>query len=408
MTIAPAPPSLGPGTRLGPFEILRLIKEGGQATVYLARVARPDAPAYERVLRDLAWHEATPEWIAAHGLCVVKLANPGKRDSLIDEHAYLLQVRAALQPDEPPPHLLTLFTSRELKTSDRQRGLEGIWSSPFQDASGKPLPYIALPYVPGGTLDALLAARGYQPLPPGAAVRIALQLCEALAFLHGRVDLIHHDISPSNIALTRRPAPLRPTPPDVVLLDLAAADSPRHPRLRKIFGKTTYLPPQRLTTKIGIVPAIDTFGLGVVLYELLVGQLPQPTSDVLTGLPHPLPPLRQQRPELSPALAELVMDAVSHDQQRWPTLERLRQRLAATPEALQPQGLRGPLERPALLRVIAAAAAVILLVVSLGLGLIAAGGAPTAPTPALATVTPLPTATLAPTAIKLLTATPAP
>jgi serine/threonine protein kinase len=398
-------PLLNPGDQIGRFEILKLIKEGGQATVYLARVALADQPSAQRILWHLKWLGASPAWIQAQGICVIKLAASGKRDALIDEHSYLLQVRGALKPNEVPPHLVSLFSSPDLKTSDRQRGLDGIWDSSLQDASGRPLPYIALPYAPGGALDGLLKQRRYRPLPPATAIAITLQLCEALHFLHQRVDLVHHDISPSNIVLAQPLSAFLPRTPDCALIDLAAADSPGHPRLRTIFGKSTYLPPQRLTKTMGIIPAIDVYGLGVVLYELLVGQLPQPSTDQVTRLPNPLPPLRQQYPQLSQALGDLVMDTVSHDQRRWPSLATFQSRLANTPEAAASPALRGPLNGRAIVQMLVGLVAMLLLVLVITSTVIASTSSrPTissTPTIGSLKVTPLPTAkpTMTPTLV---------
>ncbi|MFV9506850.1 MAG: serine/threonine-protein kinase [Oscillochloridaceae bacterium umkhey_bin13] len=385
---------LSPGQHLGPFEVVQLLKEGGQATVYLARIATSERPPVERLRRRLAWFGASPALVAREGLCVLKLAVPGKRESLIDEHAYLLQLRAvSIRTGAAPASLVQLFSSPELKTSDRQRGLDGIWNSPFVDAAGHALPFIALPYAPGGALDSLLRTRYPRPLPPAVAIEIVFQVIEALTFLHQQVDLVHHDLAPSNIVLREPLSPWFARPPACMLVDLAAADSPSHPRLRTIFGRSSYLPPQRLKHKLPISPAIDVYGLGVVLYELLGGALPQPSLDQATGLPRPLPPLNEQRPELSPELVELVMHTVSHDQRRWPSLAQFALSLKATPEARGNPALRGRLERPVLLVVLGSAFALVLVVLLLLFSLSPPLEPPLVATALPATITPQPTRT---------------
>jgi serine/threonine protein kinase len=404
-----APPRLGVGDRLGPFEILQLLKEGGQATVYLARIHRVNQTPAQRVLWQLRWLGASPARIAHEGLCVLKLANPDKQDALIDEHSYLLKVRSALRTGEQSPHLINLFSSPELKTSERRRGLDGIWQSKYYDATNRPLPYIALPYLPGGALDALQRQRRQRPLPPGSAVAITLQICAALNFLHQRVGLVHHDVSPSNIVFVQPPSPFLPGPLTCVLVDLAASDAPEHPRLRTLIGKLTYLPPQRIKRVMGISPEIDVYGLGVVLYELLVGQLPQPSTDQ-TGMPRPLPALKQQRPDLSDELTTLVMQTVSHDERRWPSLAEFQARLEDTYEARQPARLRGTFDRRALAQTLVGLVTVLILTLTLSITLaslpnVGTGSAPQPVRPTTihqrATVTPLPAVTPSSTPVLL-------
>ncbi|RRR68761.1 MAG: hypothetical protein EI684_17165 [Candidatus Viridilinea halotolerans] len=414
------PPRLAMGERLGHFEILEMIKEGGQATVYLARIARPQQPPATRLLWQLHWLGATPARIAAAGICVLKVVNPGKQDALIDEHTYLLKVRSALHQGEQPPHLISLFHSSELRNSaERQRGLDGIWKSKYRDTKGRSLEFIALPYLPGGALDSILREQQHRPLPASSAVAITLQLCAALRFLHERVGLVHHDISPSNIVLLQRPSFFRPQPPECVLIDLAAADAPAHPRLRSLIGKLIYLPPQRINRSrniepsIGIDPAIDVYSLGVVLYEMLAGQLPNPSIDQETGIPLPLPSLKQQRPDLSPELLQLVSDTVSHDAHRWPDLGQFQARLEATPEARQPARLRGRFDQRAIMQSLAATITLFMLVLGLMLTWAPTLSAPSPPTTTrpIATITPLPTATPlpapSPTLMPRSTSTPA-
>ncbi len=398
---------LSAGTRLGSFEILRLLASDGQAQVYLARVDREPRIPIQRLQSQMRWRQITPKFVAEQRLCVIKIAAPGWDQNLRDEHSYLRD------PNTNHRRIVQLYPDPHESTTQRPRGQRGIWFEKFITTDGTEieLPYIALNYEPGGSLKQLLEQRKRQPLPPPVAVTIAVQAAEALQHLHTQAALVHHDISPSNIVFREPFSAWQPKQPDCVLIDLAAADSPRKPRLRQIYGKKTYLPPERLADPPQPIDwTIDVYGLGVMLYEMLVGQLPRTGTDAITRSPLPLPPIREQRPQLSEELGALVMALVTHNPARRLNLQQCISRLQQLPEARQASGLRASWQARNTWQAAASLLVLVLLLATLaGMSVIPLPlVAPATPTPVEATITPLPTATptIVPTPTRVPTSTP--
>src|ERR671917_2800641 len=125
--------------------------------------------------------------------------------------------------------------------------------------------YIAMEYLPGGTLKDRIMRKGALPARPAAAV--ALQIAEALRVAHDR-GVIHRDIKPHNILITESG--------DVKVTDFGiarAASSSTMTRTGSILGTAHYISPeQAMGEPVG--PASDLYSLGVVLYEMLTGVLP--------------------------------------------------------------------------------------------------------------------------------------
>src|SRR3712207_7793275 len=130
--------------------------------------------------------------------------------------------------------------------------------------------YIAMEYLPGGTLKDRIMSRG--PLPPQIAAEVALQIAEALQAAHKR-GVIHRDIKPHNILITESG--------DVKVTDFGiarAADATTVSHLGEILGTAKYMSPeQAMGEPVG--PASDLYSLGVVLYEMLTGRVPFERSE---------------------------------------------------------------------------------------------------------------------------------
>ncbi|HEX2181416.1 MAG TPA: Stk1 family PASTA domain-containing Ser/Thr kinase [Rubrobacteraceae bacterium] len=125
--------------------------------------------------------------------------------------------------------------------------------------------YIAMEYLPGGTLKDRIISKG--ALTPRTAAAVALQIAEALCAAHER-GVIHRDIKPHNILITESG--------DVKVTDFGiarAASSSTMTRTGSILGTAHYISPeQAMGEPVG--PASDLYSLGVVLYEMLTGELP--------------------------------------------------------------------------------------------------------------------------------------
>jgi eukaryotic-like serine/threonine-protein kinase len=155
--------------------------------------------------------------------------------------------------------------------------------------------YIAMEYLPGGTLKDRILKRG--ELPAYTAAAVALQMAEALRAAHER-DVIHRDIKPHNILVTGSG--------DVKVTDFGiarAASSSTMTRTGHILGTAHYISPeQAMGEHVG--PASDLYSLGVVLYEMLTGELPfDADTPIGIAMKHVNGPVRPPQ-ELNPSVPD--------------------------------------------------------------------------------------------------------
>jgi DNA-binding SARP family transcriptional activator/pimeloyl-ACP methyl ester carboxylesterase/predicted ATPase len=161
---------------------------------------------------------------------------------------------------------------------------------------------IVMEYVPGGSLRALLEQ--FHPLPLDQALAIGLELADALSRAH-HLGIIHRDIKPENVLLAADGTPR--------LTDFGMArlerDDPRLTQSGTMFGSPAYMSPEAVRGE-ELDARSDIWSLGVLLYELLAGSRPfegaQITPVLASILEHPIPDLRQYRPDVPPALADLL------------------------------------------------------------------------------------------------------
>ena len=161
--------------------------------------------------------------------------------------------------------------------------------------------FIAMEYVGGGTVRERLLRDG--PLPEAAALAIAAEVADALAYAHGR-HVVHRDIKPHNILLTEDG--------HVKVADFGIAltlDATSLTRTGTVMGSAPYLSPEQARGDAA-GPASDQYALGVVLYEMLTGRPPfsgeAPVAVALKHLNEAPRSVRDARPDVSPAAATLV------------------------------------------------------------------------------------------------------
>lgn len=132
--------------------------------------------------------------------------------------------------------------------------------------------YIAMEYVPGGTLAGLLASG---PLPAERALRLAAQIADALAAAHA-AGIVHRDLKPSNIML---PAGDRVKVVDFGLAKLLGSALPTGDpgeavtATGAILGTAPYMSPEQAAGR-PVDARSDLFSLGTILYEMLAGRRP--------------------------------------------------------------------------------------------------------------------------------------
>jgi len=195
----------------------------------------------------------------------------------------------------------------------------------FESGRIENLPYLALEYVWGLDLERLsdLVRRRGSVIPVDLAVYMALQCLRALDYIHrardpdGRaLDLVHRDITPSNIFLSFDGA--------VKIGDLGVAEGRNLPRMNEpgfVEGKLGYLSPEVLAGDPGR-PRDDVFSLAVTLYEI-VGGGPLTTwvneTDIQLGMaPAAIPPLYEVNPDVDRELSRIIGRAVGPQPSRRP------------------------------------------------------------------------------------------
>jgi serine/threonine protein kinase len=128
--------------------------------------------------------------------------------------------------------------------------------------------WLAMEYVRGSTLAKLLRARGHLPVPD--VLRIARQLCSALAHAHGQ-GVIHRDLKPANVILAND------DPGDVRLVDFGLAKhwdgSADLTNEGTLLGTPHYMAPEQCQGEPGRVES-DLYALGMMMYRLLTGRMP--------------------------------------------------------------------------------------------------------------------------------------
>ena len=174
-------------------------------------------------------------------------------------------------------------------------------------------PYIVMEYVDGGSLRTRLR----QPLTEADIRRIIGQTCLALAYAHHK-QVVHRDIKPENILLT---ADGQVKVADFGIARLLSGVTVTH---RGPVGTPEYMSPEQAKGE-PVQPASDIYAAGVVLYELLTGQVPfarraDITDEVQQALnvverhlrETPRPP-HELRAGVSPELEKVALQALAKD-----------------------------------------------------------------------------------------------
>lgn len=136
-------------------------------------------------------------------------------------------------------------------------------------------PYLVMEYLVGRDLSATVAREG--ALSPVLAVDHLLQACEAMAEAHA-VGIVHRDLKPANLFVTTRPdgSPLLKVL-DFGISRFTLEHAPTQGSLTRtaaVLGSPSYMSPEQLRDTKSADHRTDIWALGVVLYELVTGQLP--------------------------------------------------------------------------------------------------------------------------------------
>jgi len=280
--VTPLQPSrrfLGPGDKLGPYEVIRQIAIGGMAELYLARTAALEG--FERLVcvkRILPQYAHNPSFVAMF-LNEAKLA-------------------AALHH----PNIAQVYDI----------GQDG----------GEP--FFAMEYVHGDDLGrvTVTARENGVPISLDCALTLVAGLCAGLHHAHekatpdGRpLGVVHRDVSPTNVLVSYDGA--------IKLVDFGIArvtGQPSSTSTGGIKGKISYMSPEQCRGNVPLDRRSDVFSVGTILYELTTGQLPF-NSETEYGLLDQIvnrdaePPSRRV-PNYPLGLEAIVMRALSRNVDR--------------------------------------------------------------------------------------------
>jgi eukaryotic-like serine/threonine-protein kinase len=186
--------------------------------------------------------------------------------------------------------------------------------------------YIVFEHVAGENLKELVLRSGR--LPVRRALELSLAIADGLSFAHEH-GLVHRDVKPQNVLLSQEG--------EVKVTDFGIARSlhVEHgvTQTGTVLGTGEYLAPEQASGK-GVSPATDVYSLGVVLWELLAGDVPFTGENfVAVALRHvnePPPDLRQRRPDVSPRLEAAIERALAKDPaRRFPSMAAFAKELRA-------------------------------------------------------------------------------
>ena len=253
--------------RLGSYELIRQLGEGGMAQVHLARDVRLGREVAVKVLDQRLG------------------ARPGFRER------FLREARVAASLDHP--NIVPLYDFGE---TDRQ------------------LLYLVMPFVSGGSLQDRLKEA---PFPVGEVATYGSQIADALEYAHQR-GVVHRDVKPANMLLH---ADGRLLLSDFGLAKILSSSArPATPRGHPDAGTPEYMAPEQINGRSD--ERSDIYALGVVLYLLLTGRLPFTGSTSAKVMERHLYRLPQEprriNPSITPAMQSVVLRALAkHPEDRF-------------------------------------------------------------------------------------------
>ena len=263
-----ADPRIGT-TIAGRYLVEGVLGEGGMATVYRARHKLVDRPI------------------------AIKIMNPAlARDRVVRER-FRREAKAAQKLAHP--NIIEIFDH-----GDTEDGTS----------------YLVMELLRGESLADALA---YGGLPFARCISLTIQMARALSRAHD-FEVVHRDLKPENIFISVAPdgAEL------LKLLDFGIARSMHDSRLTgvgEVFGTPQYMAPERITS-IDAGPPADLYALGVILYEMLTGQLPFDAPDIPTffvkHLKEAPPKVRALMPSVPESVEVLIERLMAKDPQHRP------------------------------------------------------------------------------------------
>lgn len=267
---------IAPGEVVGKYRIVRDVGIGGMAQVFLARREGPEGFAKPYVIKRILPQYSQDEQFARMFVHEAKVA------AMLDH-----------------PNIVHVFD--------------------FEIESGNY--YLVMEYVAGASLANIMRANRRRGTPLGAhiAVEVGTAVAHALAYAHelslpdGKpLDLVHRDISPGNVLISRDGA--------VKLADFGVVKTSMTATMVGVVnGKWAYMSPEQISGQV-VDKRSDLFSLGIVLYEVITGQrLFRAENAAATAFKVMNMPIRRPStlvPNLDQRLDHIIMTMLDRDPQR--------------------------------------------------------------------------------------------
>ncbi len=273
------------GQSLGRYHILEQLGEGGMATVYKAYDTRLERDVAVKIIRT-------------------------------DQFAPAMLDRILKRFEREAKALAKLSHPNIVKVLD------------FGDYEGSP--YLVMEYLPGGTLKQRLG----RPIPWQEAARLLLPVASALQFAHEQ-GIVHRDVKPSNILITRSGEPM--------LSDFGIAKILESEETVSLTGTGVGVgTPEYMSPEQGLGKEIDAradvYSLGIIFYELVTGRKPftadTPMAVVIKHINDPLPRPTRFVPDLPAGVERVLLRTLAKQpENRYPDMEAFAQALETLPAA---------------------------------------------------------------------------
>jgi serine/threonine-protein kinase len=252
-----------PGSRIAGYRLGEQIGRGGMAVVFRAQD--------ERLGRQVA----------------LKILSPALAADETFRHRFILESRSAAAVDDP--YIIPVFEAGEA---------DGVL-------------FIAMRYVPGGDVDALLKQMG--PLPAERAAAIISGVASALDTAHA-AGLVHRDVKPTNMLLDTRVG----RPDHVYLSDFGlskgALSSADLTGVDRFMGTLHYCAPEQIQGR-RVDARTDEYALACTAFELLSGRPPfsqdEASAVLYAQLKEPPPRLAPRRADLPAAVDDVLLRALA-------------------------------------------------------------------------------------------------
>jgi serine/threonine protein kinase len=244
-------------THIGPYVILRLLGQGAMGAVYLCS------------------HPGTGQEVAVKTMALGDEFHGAELDEARTRFLREAEMAGHLQH----PDIVSILDSGE--------------------AGG--VAYIVMDVVQGQDLSQFTQPEHLLPVP--MLLHIVARVADALAYAHSR-GVTHRDIKPANIMLDLATQGVK-----VMDFGVARLDNASRTRTGVVLGTPTFMSPEQLAG-LPVDGRSDIYSLGVTLFQLVTGQLPYPNGSLAMLMraigQDPAPPLAGIRPDLPPALGDIL------------------------------------------------------------------------------------------------------